>query len=468
MKYILADSIALRSWRLVPFAFYVRGEQFARGLKEDEFRLLLNCDGTKECEDPELAESLVRRGMLRLAKDGDTLSDWQRYRDCDNRYMPLMNLQLTAKCNFNCIHCFNAVDNAPLHAELSFEEILRLLDGAEECGVNALLLTGGEPMLHPRFMDVIREIYRRNMFVFEINTNGYFITQTVLDELKAAGCGAMIKISFDGLGYHDWMRGRKGAQEDALRAVRLCVDNGFRVMIQYNLNRKNLPTLHETLNMLDGMGVSAIRVIPTTKAPRWEKNAAGQSFETQEFMDIALETAGRYAAEEHHAELHIWQVCSILPGRKAYRLESVMLTGRKFRDTLPLCKGIRGMIAVGANGQVYPCLQMSGWFDEHGTDLGNVKRDGLKTILQDSAYLDCVCQTVRDRCEKNGKCGNCRHLPYCHGGCPALAILGSETGDMLAPDPLRCCFYENGYYERFVSALDGYRNLTVMPEPERI
>lgn len=462
MRYILSEHIALRSWRLVPYAYYVKGQQFARGLREEEFRFLLGCDGESEQEPSAPAEALLERGLIRPAEPGETLTDWQRYLACDNRYMPQMNLQLTARCNYNCLHCFNAVDNAPLHAQFGFEELTKLLDEARDCGIHALLLTGGEPLLHPQFAQIVRAIYARGMYVFELNTNGYFLTQTLLDELNAIGCRPLMKISFDGLGTHDWMRGHEGAEADALRAIRLCVENGFRVKVQYNVNRKNLPRLRETLTLLDSMGVEHIRLIPTTNAPRWEKNAPNASLSREEYLALALDTAAWYARCEHHAELESWLVCSLLPQRRAYRLESVSLTNDRYRDTLPLCKGIRGMIAVGANGQVYPCLQMSGWFDEHGIDLGNVKREGLQKLLQGSAYLDCVCQTVRERKEKNGKCGACPYLRHCRGGCPALAILGSETGDILAPDPLRCAFYEGGWYERFVDALEGYKNLTVM------
>ena len=404
-KYILNDIIALRSWRLVPYAYYVKNDFAAKGLKKDMFELLRKCDGKTEIEDSETLKQAISARFVREAKDGEHLSDWQKYRSCDNRYVPKMNLQITAKCNYNCIHCFNAVDNAPLMSEMSFEQIIALLDEAQECGVSAFTITGGEPMVHKRFMDIVREIYKRDMFIDELNTNGYFLRQETLDEFKKIGCFPMIKISFDGIGYHDWMRGREGAEKDALRAIRLCVDNGFRVMIQYNINKKNEPTILESLDMLDKMGVSRIRLICTTPAPRWEQNAAGQSYSFEEYAQASMMIFKHYIKKPHRAELTVWQIGRVLPQRRAYSFAFVKMTTERYRDTLPLCKGARGRIAVGANGQTYPCLQMSGWMDEHQWDLGNVFRDGLKNILQDSRFLDCVCQTVKDRADKNGKCG---------------------------------------------------------------
>lgn len=464
MKYILNKNMALRSWQLVPYAYYVKNDCLAKGLKKEMFDLLLRCDGETDIEDSETLREALGKGFIREAKNGGRLTEWQKYRNCDNRYMPKMNLQITAKCNYNCIHCFNAVDNAPLLSEMSFEQIVALLDEAQACGISAFTVTGGEPMAHKRFMDIVREIYKRDMFIDELNTNGFFIKQETLDEFKKIGCFPLMKISFDGIGYHDWMRGRAGAEEDALRAIQLCIDNGFRVMIQYNINKKNEPTVLESLDMLDKMGVDRIRLICTTPAPRWEQNAAGQSYTTEEYFNASMKIFEHYIKAPHNATLTVWQVGDVYPKRHAFSLAPVKANTQNYRDTLPLCKGVRGMIAVGANGQAYPCLQMSGWMDEHGWDLGNVFRDGLKKTLQEGNFLDCVCQTVKDRTDKNGKCGACKYFKYCLGGCPALGLLYSPRGEILDADPTKCFFFENGYYEKFTSLFGDYRNLSVMNE----
>ena len=56
--------------------------------------------------------------------------------------------------------------------EWSFEDICGLLDQARNCGITSFQITGGEPMAHRRFLDILREIYRRDMDVFAISTNG--------------------------------------------------------------------------------------------------------------------------------------------------------------------------------------------------------------------------------------------------------------------------------------------------------
>ena len=61
------------------------------------------------------------------------------------------------------------------------------------------------------FLPIVARIYKRGMFLEALNTNGFYINQAALDQMKELVCDPLIKISFDGLGHHDWLRNRKGA-----------------------------------------------------------------------------------------------------------------------------------------------------------------------------------------------------------------------------------------------------------------
>ena len=281
MKCILSENIALRTWRLVPYAYYIRGDRDAHGLSREDFELLCRCDGKQDIESADDLKRIAATGLARPAFEGESLTRWQERRVCDNRYFPALNWMITGKCNYNCLHCFNAADNAPLMSEFSMEEAMRLIDEADRCGINAFTITGGEPMLHKNFFDILKAIYDRGMFVEELNTNGHFIDAEALSRLRDIDEGILIKISFDGIGHHDWMRSRKGAEERALRAFSLCKEYGFTVMSQTNVHRKNLDTLMETAETLEEMGVDALRLIRTTEVPRWELNSGGATLSVE-------------------------------------------------------------------------------------------------------------------------------------------------------------------------------------------
>lgn len=457
MRYILNPNIALRSWRLVPYAYYIKGERNAAGLKKEEFEFLSACDGKTDLpteNESALAHELIEKGFIRKAASGEKLSDWSRARVFENRYFPAMNLMITGKCNYNCIHCFNAADNAPLMSEWTMDEMNKLLDQARDCGINAFTITGGEPMLHKNFFEIIEGIYSRGMFVEELNTNGHFINMAALDRLKSIGCVPLVKISFDGIGYHDWMRNHKGAEQTALGAISLCIENGFPVKVQTNMNRRNCDAMLETAKKLDAMGVNEMRIIRTTEAPRWVQNAGDACLTFEEYFDKTISLWQQYASEAHDMALTAWQFGTLYPKIKFYTLAAVNCGKGKYRASAPVCKGNRGMVAVAANGNLYPCHQMSGYYEQHGFFLGNVKKTPLKDFLSGGKYLEEVCTTLGTLKENNRKCGSCSYFELCNGGCRAIAL--ALTGDMLGIDPSKCFFWENGYAGKIATALPDY------------
>ncbi len=459
---ILNEKIALRSWVRSPYAYYMRERRDAERLKKEEYDLLKLCDGEHDLEESILLKKLIMSGFVKPCKKGEyKLSPWQD-KTYDNRYFPAMNWMITGKCNYNCLHCFNAADNAPLQSEWSLEEANNLLDQARDCGINGFTITGGEPMLHKNFFEILEGIYNRDMYVFELNTNGHFINQESLDRMKKIGCVPLMKISFDGIGWHDWLRNKKGAEDDALRAISLCVENGFPVKVQANVHRKNVDVMLDTVRMLDKMGVKETRVIRTTEAPRWEQNADGATLTFKEYMDAMLELWDKYSHEEHKMDLTAWQIGSMMPKNKCYLISSVECASGEYRPNAPVCKGNRGMIAVAANGNVFPCHQMSGYYEQHNDVLGNLKKDSLKELISGGRYMDEICTTVGTLREVNEKCGKCKYYEYCCGGCRAIAL--ALTGDKMASDPSKCFFFENGYYDKIVKIMDGWHNLTVIKE----
>lgn len=460
-SYLLNPNIALRSWRRVPYAYYIKGVRNARGLKKDEFEFLLKCDGKTEIEENSpLAGKFLDMGFISKDNNGGGLSAWQKHLDCDNRYFPAVSFTITGKCNYNCLHCFNAADNAPLMSEWTLDEAKALLKQAQKCGVNSVTITGGEPMLHRNFLEIVEEIYKHGMYVEELNTNGHFIDRNMLDRLKRIGCDSLIKISFDGIGHHDWLRNREGAEKSALAAISACLENGFRVKVQTNVHRLNFETMLPTAVMLDKMGISEMRIIRTSESPRWKENAGDACLGVEEYYKLMYDFAVEYIKQPRKMDIDIWQFLTVFPQSRAFRVRPVECAEGEYRDGLPVCRGNRGKIAVAANGNVYPCMQLSGTYDARGELLGNVKTDGLQKLLQSGTYLEEVCTTVKTLAENNEKCAVCGYFKYCVGGCRALAM--ALTGDRLGSDPTKCVFFQKGYYEKLTALFDGWNNLAPM------
>lgn len=71
-------------------------------------------------------------------------------------------------------------------------------------------------------------------------------------------------VSFDGIGYHNWMRGVDGAEQDALRAIKILVQNGFYVMSVCCIHRENAHVITDTVELMNNIGVDRVEVYRTT------------------------------------------------------------------------------------------------------------------------------------------------------------------------------------------------------------
>jgi radical SAM protein with 4Fe4S-binding SPASM domain len=108
---------------------------------------------------------------------GPEFSLWHRVPE---RRVPLhFDLEITARCNNDCRHCYinlPAGDAEARRRELSLDEIEDLADQAVALGAFWCLVTGGEPLLRPDFADIYLGLKRRGLLV-SVFTNACLVTE---------------------------------------------------------------------------------------------------------------------------------------------------------------------------------------------------------------------------------------------------------------------------------------------------
>ena len=88
--------------------------------------------------------------------------------------------ELTCRCNLKCVMCYTDPFNTPerIRQELPTSEILRILDEIHEAGCMELVLTGGEPLSRPDFLEIYQAAHQKG-FLITIFTNGTRITEEI-------------------------------------------------------------------------------------------------------------------------------------------------------------------------------------------------------------------------------------------------------------------------------------------------
>lgn len=112
-----------------------------------------------------------------------------------------LDIELTERCNNNCIHCYIAQPaRAPViqRRELSTEALKAIIDEAAGLGCMALRFTGGEPLLRNDFEDIYRHARGLGIAV-ALCTNATLITRAMADLFKATPPGAPMEVTLYGL-----------------------------------------------------------------------------------------------------------------------------------------------------------------------------------------------------------------------------------------------------------------------------
>jgi uncharacterized radical SAM superfamily Fe-S cluster-containing enzyme len=93
--------------------------------------------------------------------------------------------EVTQKCNLRCPTCF--ADSSPeLSGVVPVEEVLRNVDQRlerENGRLDVLMISGGEPTVHPQILEILEEAIQRNIVRILLNTNGIQIARN--DEMLA-------------------------------------------------------------------------------------------------------------------------------------------------------------------------------------------------------------------------------------------------------------------------------------------
>ena len=108
---------------------------------------------------------------------------------------PLLLLSITGRCNISCSGCYMKQRTADTAREMDLAALRAVVAQADELGISAIVLLGGEPLL--RLKDIISLATEFPVVLFPLFTNGLLIDREVTRMI--AGCPNIIPfISFEG------------------------------------------------------------------------------------------------------------------------------------------------------------------------------------------------------------------------------------------------------------------------------
>ncbi|MDO4468095.1 MAG: radical SAM protein [Bacillota bacterium] len=148
---------------------------------------------------------------------------------CDeSNYLPLEPkllyawLELTDKCNMECIHCYGEFGHAKQKENnyLLKDEWKQILSVLSNYGLKKIQFIGGEPLLYPHFKELL--LYANELgFEVDVFTNGYYIDEEIVSLFKKTNTSVRVSIYGYDESSHELITNCKGSFERVDKALSL-------------------------------------------------------------------------------------------------------------------------------------------------------------------------------------------------------------------------------------------------------
>ena len=164
---------------------------------------------------PQQREQLIKAFIVNQLLLGSNKR--KQFSEKDGGFYPpgFMVISPTMKCNLKCYGCY--AGSYQTDAELTFEEIDRVLMEAKEMGIYFAVISGGEPFMKKELLSIFE---KHADVAFHVYTNGGFIDERLADRIGELG-NILPAISVEGFKKETDARRGQGHYEKVMEAMRL-------------------------------------------------------------------------------------------------------------------------------------------------------------------------------------------------------------------------------------------------------
>lgn len=326
---------------------------------------------------------------------------------------------LTKRCNLACKHCYLDAGVREIGAddELSEQKALEIVSQIADVNPGTvLILTGGEPLMHPAIYSICEKARDLGMMPV-LGTNGTMLTPQIVSRLKEAGVSG-IGVSIDSMeeARHDTFRGTPGALLKSIAGLAAARDGGLDVQIQTTPTTDNFREIPQIAEWAHRFGARVFNLFFLVCTGRGETMADISPEAYEEILKWAAD------AQDTFPGMMIRPKCAPHFKRILYQQNP---NHPLLKTYIAACRAGTHYCRITPDGKISPCPYLP-------VEAGDLKETDFGSIWRDSPEL------IRYRSpEYGGKCGICRYRLMC-GGCRARAY--ATLGDEMAED--QWCVYE--------------------------
>ena len=164
-----------------------------------------------------------------------------------------LDLHIVDFCQLNCKHCYLNKGTRVMPLDMLRAICEDFLNTEFPLPESTIILSGGEPLLHPDFAAVCTIVRKLNGRII-MSTNGILLPQYIHTFQKNDG----IQVSVDGdEKVHDCIRG-KGSYKKAVKALKILDEHGIHHSLSFTINQANKHCIDHIIDLCIETGASTL------------------------------------------------------------------------------------------------------------------------------------------------------------------------------------------------------------------
>ena len=336
-------------------------------------------------------------------------------------------IEITSICNQTCLHCFVG-DELNKFSHVPRERIFEYARTLSDLGTKQVVLSGGEPSLHPSFEEIIDDL---GQFRFRLTVLTNASSSRII---KFRDCflrnEVTVKIPLLGWGVsHDQMANLPGAFERTKQNILTLKEAGINIQLGTTVTAINQHDIKSLRKFANENGLS-LEVSPIFQVGWAKKNE-------EKLMSISMDRVVQICREDTaSAPPKLVNISRRKNKSTSFPYDPTDYDAVDLHDYLTEHHECgQKIIAILADGRVSPCLLLR----DKDQIIGNVNENSLQDIL--TGIADRSSFDTRMRLDAVPGCRDCEARFVCKaGGCPASSY--ALTGFVAAKNPL----YDKCYY----------------------
>lgn len=175
--------------------------------------------------------------------------------------LSFVHCEITERCNFTCVHCYNNASPCKKRKELGTKEWTRILREAYEKGCRRMQLVGGEPFCRRKTLfEVAEEARRMGYEGVEIFSNCSLLTARDIVMVKSLDITMASSFYSSDEKIHDAITKKEGSWRKTIRNFQKIVDQQIPLRVGLIISKVNEGTAEETKIFLrEQFGIEHIR-----------------------------------------------------------------------------------------------------------------------------------------------------------------------------------------------------------------